>query len=312
MERVEEIKQVIVEELPDVIEREPEVRASIVDVTREHFADKRETEDRFERLLEESRRRWEENQRELRAMREEFQNELRAMREEQERRWEEDRRRWEENQRRWEENQRQLQAMREEQERRWEENQRRWEENQRQLQAMREEQERRWEENQRRWEKNQRELRALREEQERRWKALLRKYDQGIGALGARWGIQTEETFRNALAGILGDLFGIQVTRYEARDEEGVVFGRPAQVEIDLIVTDGQLVVGEIKSSISYEEMQTFWRKAKFYEEKHGRQADRLVVISPMVEPRARKVAEELGIEVYSYAEDAGAALTNG
>ena len=45
--------------------------------------------------------------------------------------------------------------------------------------------------------------------------------------------------------------------------------------------------------------MYSFERKARFYEKRHGRQASRLLVISPMIDARARKVAERLGIETY-------------
>jgi signal recognition particle subunit SEC65 len=42
---------------------------------------------------------------------------------------------------------------------------------------------------------------------------------------------------------------------------------------------------------------------------RHNRKAHRALVISPMVERRAREVARKLGIEVYSYAEDVDPAL---
>jgi hypothetical protein len=45
--------------------------------------------------------------------------------------------------------------------------------------------------------------------------------------------------------------------------------------------------------------MYSFERKARFYERRHRRQADRLIVISPMIDPRARPVAERLGIETF-------------
>ena len=41
--------------------------------------------------------------------------------------------------------------------------------------------------------------------------ALAKKHDRSIGALGARWGMQSEKAFRNALAGILEQNFGVQV-----------------------------------------------------------------------------------------------------
>lgn len=50
--------------------------------------------------------------------------------------------------------------------------------------------------------------------------------------------------------------------------------------------------------------MYTFMKKVQFYEKRHQREATRKLVISPMVYPAAFPVAQNLGIEVYSYAED--------
>ncbi len=320
MER-EQIRQIIIDELPSIVEQDREIQDLILRLAREHFADKQETDNRFERMLEELHRKQEESNRRW----EEHMREFRAMREEQARRWEEHMREFramrEEQARRWEEHMREFRAMQEEQARRWEEQNRRWEEQNRRW----EEQNRRWEEHDRRWEEHLKEFREMQKQQDQKWQensaridrildllaAQARKHDQSIGALGARWGIQTEESFRNALAGILGDLFGLEVKHLEEHDAEGVVFGHPAQVELDLIIKDSLLILGEIRASMSSEDMYALWRKAQFYEKKHGRRADRVVVISPMVPPKAREVAKKLGIEVYSYAEDAGAALAS-
>ena len=42
--------------------------------------------------------------------------------------------------------------------------------------------------------------------------------------------------------------------------------------------------------------MYIFERKARFYEQRHQRTANRLIGISPMIDARARRVAERLGI----------------
>ncbi len=42
----------------------------------------------------------------------------------------------------------------------------------------------------------------------------------------------------------------------------------------------------------------------RFYEQKQGRTAHRMRVISPMLESAAQPVAKKLGIEVYSYADE--------
>ena len=129
--------------------------------------------------------------------------------------------------------------------------------------------------------------------------AQAQKHDRSIGALGSRWGLQSEKAFRDALAGILEKNFGVEVLNINEYDEQGVVFGRPDQVELDVIIKNGMLLICELKSSIDKAGMYIFERKARFYEQRHQRTADRLIVISPMIDARARKVAEKLGIETY-------------
>jgi len=130
---------------------------------------------------------------------------------------------------------------------------------------------------------------------------LSRKHDSTIGALGARWGLYSEASFRNALKGILEESFDVQVLNVTEYDERGKVFGRPEQVELDIIVKNGLLIACEIKPSMSKSDMYIFERKVRFYEQLHDRAADRMLVISPMVDEQAQSVADDLGIQVYSY-----------
>ena len=168
------------------------------------------------------------------------------------------------------------------------------------LQRDREEQSRKWEEQRLERERDREEQRLERE-------ALLekvnRRYDSTIGALGARWGVYSEASFRNGLQAILVESFGVEVLNLQESDPEGEVFGRPDQVEIDVIIQNGLVIVCELKSSISKSEMYTFDRKVAFYEKRYQRSVNRKIVISPMVDSFAFPVAERLGIEVYSYAD---------
>ena len=146
-----------------------------------------------------------------------------------------------------------------------------------------------------------------REEQRLEREALLekvnRRYDSTIGALGSRWGVYSEASFRNGIQAILVESFGVEVLNLQESDPEGEVFGRPDQVEIDVIIQNGLVIVCELKSSISKSEMYTFDRKVAFYEKRYQRSVNRKIVISPMVDSFAFPVAERLGIEVYSYAD---------
>lgn len=157
------------------------------------------------------------------------------------------------------------------------------------------EQNRKWDEQNRKWDENQAELKRLHEAH----MAQTRKHDRSIGALGARWGMQSERAFRDALAGILEENFGVEVINVNEYDDQGEVFGRPDQIELDVIIKNGLLLICELKSSIDKAGMYSFERKARFYERRHQRTANRLMVISPMIDARAQKVAQRLGIDTY-------------
>ena len=223
----ESLKEAIKRELPEFLRTDQEFRAYILELTRQEYAGRAETQDRFYDLLEE----------------------LRRDREERTREWVE----------------------------------------------YKDVQNRKWDEQNRKWDENQAGLRRIHEE------IMLQalKHDRSIGALGSRWGLQSEKAFRDALAGILEKNFGVDVVNVNEYDDEGVVFGRPDQVELDVIIQNGLLLICELKSSIDKAGMYIFERKARYYEQRHQRTANRLIVISPMIDARARKVAERLGIETY-------------
>lgn len=180
----------------------------------------------------------------------------------------------------------------------------------RDLAADREEQARKWDEQTRRWDEQTSEW----HEQHRFNRQLLEelrqtrvRQEQSIGALGARWGLASEASFRAALKGILEKSFGVQVINVNELDDQGTVFGVPDQVEIDIIVRNGELILCELKSSMSKSDIYTFERKVQYYQRRHGRTATRKIVISPMVRPEARPVAERLGIEIFGSADEVSA-----
>ena len=225
---MEEVKRMIITQLPELMKVDPDIRNFILNVTRESYPDKKETESRFDRIM----------------------DELKRDREARDKKWEAQDKKWEAQDKKWEENQRVINEM----------------------------------------------LIAIQK--------LDKKHDATIGALGARWGLHSESAFRKGLRAILEDSFGVKVERYEDYDREGTVFGRPEQVELDVIIHNGTLILCEIKSSMSKSDMYSFWRKKDFYENKHDRKAGRVIVISPMIDDYARSAAKDLDIEVYGYADN--------
>ena len=127
----------------------------------------------------------------------------------------------------------------------------------------------------------------------------LKKFDDKLTALGARWGIQSENSFRNAMTGILADI-GYSVEKYRKIDTEGQVHGHTCEVEIDVAVSNGMIVLIEIKSSLDHWDVYTFNRIAEFYEHQENKKADRKMIISPFVTERVVNVAADLGIQIFT------------
>jgi len=124
-----------------------------------------------------------------------------------------------------------------------------------------------------------------------------RTFESKIGALGARWGLITEISFRKAIQTLLEDV-GFKVEHYLKYDTEGKVFGHPDQIEIDMIIRDRQVTLVEIKSSLSKGDVSLFKRKIDFYREKEKGKVDKKLIIAPFVEPGADKLASLFGMEI--------------
>jgi hypothetical protein len=174
-----------------------------------------------------------------------------------------------------------------------------WDKQNRKFDAFQAEQAHKWEENTQRLDRIEAQNSATLEEIQK----ANRRYESAIGAIGSRWGLYSEASFRNGLQAILGQSFGVEVINLTLYDQEGEVFGRPEQVELDIIIKNGLTIVCELKSSIDKAGMYTFGRKADFYAKNQNRVVNRKIVISPMVDERAIPVAKSLGIEIYSYAD---------
>jgi hypothetical protein len=124
-----------------------------------------------------------------------------------------------------------------------------------------------------------------------------RTFNIQIGGLGARWGMQTEEAFRQGMRTILHEV-GFTSERFLDYDAAGEVFGHPDQVELDVVMKDGRVIVVEIKSALDSGNTYLFDRKVAFYTRKTGRQVDRKLIVTPYADNRAKEVGLRLGVEI--------------
>jgi hypothetical protein len=284
----QEIVQLVKEQLPALLEESPELERWIEQLTAQRYANRQQTESRFDQLL----------------------GELRRDREEQSRKWAEQNRKWEESKaesdRKWAEQNRKWEESKAESERKWAEQNEKWAEQNRKWEESKAESDRKWAEQNRKWEESKaesdRKWAEQTEQNKRLWLEVgeqKSRLDRKIGALGARWGIGSERAFRHALAAVLTESFGVEVLNINEYDDAGEVFGRPDQIELDIIVRNGTLIIFELKSSTDRSQLYVFSRKIAFYEKRHQRTADRKILVSPFIHPRAQELAQELGIETY-------------
>ncbi|MEI7867149.1 MAG: DUF3782 domain-containing protein [Candidatus Methylumidiphilus sp.] len=120
------------------------------------------------------------------------------------------------------------------------------------------------------------------------------------------WGDASEASFHDTLKGMLEDSYGVEVQNSTEHDDEGMVFGRPDQVELDIINLHGLLILCELQFSIGKCDIYFFERKVKFYEKHHHCTIDRRIAVGLLIEENAREFAKALNIEIFGYFGDIG------
>jgi hypothetical protein len=141
------------------------------------------------------------------------------------------------------------------------------------------------------------ELRAFREDANRRFEAViaeLRSQRLHLSRLSGRLGYGLEYLVR----GVVEEFAGKALTRSERlvlRDSQGEVFGVEADIEFDLLASDGEAYLCEVKSHIEPDDVLRFHRKALFAAKHIGRPFVR-VMIGATMEAAAEKLMKSLGI----------------
>jgi len=134
---------------------------------------------------------------------------------------------------------------------------------------------------------------SLREDMRRLWLAL--------NALGARWGVFSEDAFRSGVRELLRNA-GYTVDRWVYYDDRGYVYGYPSEVELDVVVRDGGTFAVEITSALRRGDLQQIKRKVELFSAVTGRRVDAVYVITPFIHDRnpdaVIAVANAMGITV--------------
>ncbi|MFA0756982.1 MAG: hypothetical protein YPKNTGVA_002512 [Candidatus Fervidibacter sp.] len=154
------------------------------------------------------------------------------------------------------------------------------------------------------------EIRLLRETYDRAIAELRQALERAVSrlerrmdAIGARFGLLAESAFRDGMRGILQEHVGLRVVQWRYYDEQGIVHGFPSWVEADLLITDDEHWLVEIKAHFSRADIAEFYRIGQLYQQVTG-VAPRLIGIAPSVDERAKEWAQRFGITLYGDPEE--------
>ena len=126
----------------------------------------------------------------------------------------------------------------------------------------------------------------------------LEKLDRTVIVIAHRFGVLSESGFREAMKYVVEEILGVaRVERWIYRDEEGLVYGYPSLVEVDLVVRDREHVLIEIKSRVSKGDVAELYRIGRLYEKVRGIKP-RLLIVGGFIDPQAYEAAAKLGIEI--------------
>ena len=155
--------------------------------------------------------------------------------------------------------------------------------------------ERRMDQFERRMDQFEQSMKELRQDFNKR----MEQFDIKLSALGRRWGYETEAAIRNALKGLYEEKFKVKVERWEYYDSEGLVFGAPSMIDVDVAITNSEHTLIEIKAHVGKSDVAELLRIGELYE-KVTKVKPSLVFITPFIDDKALDFAYSKKIKVYS------------
>lgn len=122
---------------------------------------------------------------------------------------------------------------------------------------------------------------------EARMEAGFRELHQAIDRLGARWGIRNESLFRQTIAALLEQSFGVTV-------EQRTIAGE----QCDVLIFDHQHILVEIAASVGPTIQERLERKRRLYREATGITPTRVILATAAIHSQRAQALRQMGIEV--------------
>ena len=176
------------------------------------------------------------------------------------------------------------------------------------LRSFRTEVERRFEHVDERIDRSEREMQEFRAEVAGRFTEVDSRFDEvagrfdevqrAIDRLGSRWGIRNESLFRQTMAAVLEQSFGVAV-------EQRTIAGE----QFDVLIHDHEHVLVEIAASVGPTIKARLQRKRRLYQESTGVSPTRVILATASIHSRRAQELRENGIEVVEPEETEGSEL---
>jgi len=270
----EEVLYIIEKRLPELIKKKPALKAKLKDMFSDVFVER----DDMVKILEE----------------------LRLQRENSDKRFEEINKRFEAMDKRFEKMDRRFEEMLKESNKHREETNKRFDEMLNELNKQREDTnkrfeavDRRFEAVDRRFEEVFRELRALREDMNKRFVEMAKEFHNAISSVGGRWGTRAERAFREGIKEILEKYFNAKVREFYIDDKEGIVKGRPARYQVDLLIKDSYHIIIDVKAQANEMDVNKLHKLGLIYEKQKGVKP-RLILLTPLAREEAWREAKDV------------------
>ena len=119
-----------------------------------------------------------------------------------------------------------------------------------------------------------------------------------LTVIAHRFGVISEEAFRQGMKFVVEDALGAgSVEKWVYRDDEGVVYGYPSIVEVDVLVRDGTHILVEVKSRVSKGDVSELYRIGLLYKRVTGVEP-RLLIVGGFIDRDAWDLAGKLGVDL--------------
>ena len=117
-----------------------------------------------------------------------------------------------------------------------------------------------------------------------------------VTVIAHRFGVISESAFREAMKYVVEEALGVgKVSKVRLQDDEGIVYGHPAEVEVDVVIRDKEHILVEVKSRVSRSDVAELYRLGVLYKKTYGVKP-KLVIIGGFIDFSAWDSARTLGV----------------